>query len=227
MPSTSTTLLIKESLATALREKIVSGEIEPGQVIVEGKWAAQFGVAQGSVREALNILAYEGFVQKIPGHRARVTRLTREDVQQTYQVRSFLEGLAARLVVERQADLSGIEAACADLQQAVASVDVQGIVDADLRFHLLLCEQSGNRILLEHARRLLMPLFAFVLMRVYTNNQGSQPWLATSILHTRILDVLRLGDPFVAEQFVMRVTSIFAAGAYDEWEAKVPPPPAS
>lgn len=91
--------VIKQSLAEALREKIVTGEIEPGEVIVEGKWAAQFGVAQGSIREALNILALEGFVQKAHRRRARVTEFTREDVQQIYQMRASLEGLAARLIV--------------------------------------------------------------------------------------------------------------------------------
>jgi DNA-binding GntR family transcriptional regulator len=217
-------LLLKETVAATLREKIVSGVIEPGQVIVEGKWATQLGVAQGSVREALNILAAEGFVQKTHGRRARVMKLSREDVHQIYQVRSHLEALAARLVVERQADLSGIAAACADLREAVAAGDVKRIVEADLRFHLALCEQSGNHILLEHARRLLVPLFAFVLMRVYTNQQGSRLWLPTARLHSSILEVLRLGEPFVAEQYVLRVTSKFEMGAYDEWEAQASQP---
>jgi DNA-binding GntR family transcriptional regulator len=212
--------LIKESLAAALREKIVSGAIEPGEVIVEGKWAAQLGAAQGSVREALNLLALEGFVRKIPGRRARVTKLTREDVKHIYQVRCSLEGLAARLVVDQRADLSGLADAWAEMRHASETHDVRTLVNADLRFHLLLCEQSGNGFLLEHARRLLVPLFAFVLMRVYTNRRGSLPWEPTLELHGRLLDVLRLGDPWIAEQFAARTTDRFAAVAYDDWEAQ-------
>ncbi len=212
-------ILVKEALAATLREKIVAGVIEPGQPIVEGKWATQLGVAQGSVREALNMLASEGFVQKVPGRRARVTKLTREDVLQIYQVRGSLEGLAARLVVEREADLTGIESAYEDMRRAIASDNVQDLVDADLRFHLRLCEQSGNHFLLEHARRLLVPLFAFVLIRVYANQRGSQPWLGTFELHAQILEILRLKDPLVAEQFVMRATTRFAVVGYDFWEA--------
>lgn len=218
---TPANLLLKETVAATLREKIVGGLIEPGQTIVEGKWATQLGVAQGSVREALNILASEGFVQKIPGRRARVTKLTRDDIQQISRVRSFLEGLAARLVVEKRADLSSIEAAYEDLRRAVASDNVQDVIQTDLRFHLSICEQSGNRFLLEHLRRLIVPLFAFVHIRVYTNQRGSQPWRATLDLHTRILDVLRLGDPFAAEQFVIRATNAFAAAGYDDWEVKL------
>jgi len=212
--------LIKESLAAALREKIVGGAIEPGEVIVEGKWATQLGAAQGSVREALNLLASEGFVRKIPGRRARVTKLTREDVKHIYQVRSSLEALAARLVVDQRADLSGMEDAWGEMRRAGETGDIRKLVNADLRFHLLLCEQSGNGFLLEHARRLLVPLFAFVLMRVYTNRRGSLPWEPTLDLHGQLLDVLRLGDPWIAEQFAARATNRFAAVAYDDWEAK-------
>lgn len=217
-PESSSTLLVKESLASILREKIVSGLIKPGEVIVEGKWATQLRVAQGSVREALNILASEGFVQKIPGRRAKVTKLTREDVQQIYQMRSSLEGLAARLLVKRRADFSSVEEAWANMQRASAEGNVQELVNADLRFHLALCEQSGNRFLFQYARRLLSPLFACALTRVCANQRGSEPWLNSFKLHGRILDSLRLGDPLIAEQFVIRATDTFAALAYDDWE---------
>jgi len=113
---------------------------------------------------------------------------------------------------------SGMEGAWADMNSAAMSGDIRELVNADLRFHLSLCEQSGNRFLLEHARRLLMPLFAFVLMRVYTNRRGSQPWAASFGLHGRILEVLRMGDPFIAEQVVMRATDTFASVAYEDWE---------
>ena len=196
----------------------MSGEIQPGEVIVEGKWAAQLGVAQGSVREALNLLAHEGFVRKTPGRRASVVKFSDADVRQIYRLRGYLEGLAARLAVERGADFSAMDRAWADMKNAAESGDIRELVNADLQFHLILCEQSGNRFLLEHARRLLVPLFAFVLMRVYTNQRGAYPWAASFDLHGRILDVLRMGDPFVAEQVVMRATDTFANVAYDDWE---------
>jgi DNA-binding GntR family transcriptional regulator len=215
--------LVKQSLAAALREKIVSGEIEPGEVIVEGKWAAQFGVAQGSVREGLNILAAEGFVQKDHGHRARVIKLTREDVEQIYQMRGSLEGLAARLAVEQQRDLSTMEKAWVEMQKDVAAEDIKGLLAADLEFHLALCDLSGNRFLQEHARRLLIPLFAFVLMRVHTNQRGSTPWSRSVDLHGRMLTALRLGNPFLAEQFIVSAIRHFGVVAYNDWEATGPP----
>src|SRR5258708_18421627 len=56
--------LLKQSLAARLRDEILQGRIAPGQKIIEGRWARHFGVAQLSIREALNILAAEGFVTK-------------------------------------------------------------------------------------------------------------------------------------------------------------------
>ena len=61
--------LLKENLAVQLREEILGGRLVPGEKIIEGRWARQLGVAQVSIREALNILAAEGFVTK--GHSFR------------------------------------------------------------------------------------------------------------------------------------------------------------
>jgi DNA-binding GntR family transcriptional regulator len=56
--------LVKNNLAERLRAEIISGSLPPGPRIVEGKWAPRFGVAQGSIREAINLLAQDGFVTK-------------------------------------------------------------------------------------------------------------------------------------------------------------------
>ena len=58
MPTTSTLAtddLVKHDVAERLRKEIMSGALQPGMRIVEGKWASKFGVAQGSIREAINI----------------------------------------------------------------------------------------------------------------------------------------------------------------------------
>src|SRR5947209_3885216 len=54
--------LVKESLAASLKNAITEGRLVPGQRVVEGKWAREFGVAQASVREAINLLISEGYV---------------------------------------------------------------------------------------------------------------------------------------------------------------------
>jgi DNA-binding GntR family transcriptional regulator len=209
---------VKETVAERLRSQIVSGAIAPGHAIVEGKWATQLGVAQASVREALNILIREGYVQKIAGRRARVTMFTKADLQGIYEVRASLEGLAARLVVERGSDLDDLSAATDEMEAAAFNTDIQRLINADLRFHLLLAEMSGNPFLLEHLRKVLIPLFAFVFMRISMNRRGTEPWQRTLADHKRILEGLRLGDPALAEHITRHATYHFGATGFEDWE---------
>src|SRR5580658_1383437 len=169
MPTTSsltTEGLVKHNLAERLRGEIMSGSLQPGMRIVEGKWAAKFGVAQASIREAINILAQAGFVTKAPGRSARVIHLSETDVGHIYYLRGAIEGLAARLAAEFRQDLNFLQATMDTMRESAGTGDREGLIDCDLHFHLALCELSHNPYLIEHARRILIPLFAFVRMRV-------------------------------------------------------------
>src|SRR5260370_15703412 len=103
--------LVKHTLAEQLRAEIVSGALKPGVRIVEGTWGRKFGVAQGSIREAINILAQEGFVAKASGRSARVVSLSEDDVRKQYELRGALEGLAGRLAAEHKADTAALQKA--------------------------------------------------------------------------------------------------------------------
>ena len=127
-----------------MREAILAGRILPGEKIIEGRWARQFGVAQVSIREALNILTTEGFVTKGHGRSARVLKLGDPEIIQIYQLRGALEGLAARLVVEQKLPLDDLEAALAEMQDAVQQNDLRKVVDRVQQFHLCLLEKAGN-----------------------------------------------------------------------------------
>jgi DNA-binding GntR family transcriptional regulator len=157
--------LVKEQLARGIKDAIVAGSLSPGERVIEAVWAREFGVAQASVREAINLLITEGFLVKSAGRSARVTRYTQEDVERIYQVRGALEGLAAQLACASQADLAPLEAALARMEAAATGGSVKELIEADLAFHLALADASGNAPLIEMLGRLLRPLFAFVLLR--------------------------------------------------------------
>jgi DNA-binding GntR family transcriptional regulator len=95
--SLSTNGLVKKTLAEKLLAEIMNGTLPPGTRIIEGKWSQHFGVAQGTIREAINLLERDGFVTKEGGRSARVINLAEKDVVQLYQMRSAVEGLAANL----------------------------------------------------------------------------------------------------------------------------------
>jgi len=210
--------LVKHTLAEQLRAEIVSGALKPGVRIVEGTWGRKFGVAQGSIREAINILAQEGFVAKASGRSARVVSLSEDDVRRQYELRGALEGLAGRLAAEHKADTAALQKAIDSMRHSAKRNRAPELLDADLAFHLELCRLSGNEYLLEHARRILLPFFAFVRIRVVASGQGTSPWDRELEAHQRILDLVREGEGRVVEQYIQQVMARFAVTAYEKWE---------
>ena len=210
--------LVKHDLANRLRTEIMNGSLPRGVRIIEGKWAEKFGVAQGSIREAINILALEGFVNKESGRSARVVHLTEEDVAQLYELRGAMEGLAARQAVQTRPDLSKVQSAMDSMRRAANEGNCEALLQYDLQFHLELCELSGNPFIIEQSRRLLVPFFAFVRMRVAASGQGTSPWDKDLEAHQRIIDLVREAEGEVAEQYVKKAMARFAKTAYDNWE---------
>jgi DNA-binding GntR family transcriptional regulator len=224
MPTASTLTtdgLVKHNLAEQLRKEIMTGSLQPGMRIVEAKWAAKFGVAQGSIREAINILAQAGFVSKASGRSARVIHLSEKDVAQIYQLRGSIEGLAARLAAATQPNLNVLQATMDVMRETASTGSCEELLDCDLLYHLELCELSRNSYVIEHARRILLPFFAFVRMRVAASGQETSAWDKDLEAHQRIIDLLREGEGEVAEQYVKRAMERFAKTAYDNWEKRI------
>jgi DNA-binding GntR family transcriptional regulator len=214
--------LVKDTLADKLRSEIMRGALQPGMRIVEGKWAAKFGVAQGSIREAINILAQTGFVSKASGRSARVIHLTESDVAHIYQLRGAIEGLAARLAALTQPNLNTLQAIMDVMRESASAGNCDALLDCDSLFHLELCELSRNPYVIAHARRILLPFFAFVRMRVAASGQGTSAWDRDLASHQRIIDLLREGEGEVAEQYVKKAMERFAKTARDNWEKRAP-----
>ncbi len=200
-----------------LREEILTGKISPGEKIIERRWARSFGVAQVSIREALNILIAKGYVTKGHGRSARVLRLTDQDIIHIYQVRGALEGLAARITVERKLPIDDLEAAMVAFREAVQNNDVRSVIDRVQRFHMCLLEKPSNAILREQGYRLVVPLYAFTMMRALSKNLDAGPWALQLGNHQRIIDAIRLGNAQLAEQVVIHVTNLFMESALQVW----------
>ncbi len=199
----------KDNLAAFLREEIVSGRLIPGEKIVEIRWAKSLGVSQTSVREALNILAAEGFVQKGSGRTAHVTKLTDEDVEHSYELRAVLEGYAARIVAEKCSNIAPLEQVLEDMRSAILCNNLRAFYERDLNFHILMAELTGNPMLVQAVKRIVIPLFAFVVIRVQGARAEDDQWARSLEQHGRILDALRTRDPIFAERLVSQSVNTF------------------
>lgn len=205
--SQASLLLVKDNLAAYFRQQIVSGRLAPGEKIAEVKYAKLLKLSQTSVREAINILMAEGFVQKGSGRTARVTLLSYEDVTHSYELRAVLEGYCARIVAQNKVDLSELEQTLADMRAAAACHNINAFYERDLRFHLLMAEMTGNRMLVQALRRIIVPLFAFVVVNTERTQKGQ--WVESIERHSRIIEALKTHDPIFAERLVTQTIGTF------------------
>jgi hypothetical protein len=70
-----------------------------------------------------------------------------------------------------------MESAMSAIQVAVASNDALKVIDSVQRFHLCILEKTGNPLLLDTGKRLIVPLLAFTRMRVQARNLDASPWV--------------------------------------------------
>jgi DNA-binding GntR family transcriptional regulator len=181
---------LKEVVATALRQRILSGELRPGKRIREAEFAEEYGVSRVPVREALQQLESEGYVQRLPRRGATVAVPSTPLGLELMQVRRALEVMAARLAAQRRGGTVAEELRRLVRRgdQAAAHKHYEPIPDLAHGFHALVAEASGNSRLielLEHHRNQLSWIFAADLP-----HRAADSWSD----HAAILQAILAGD---------------------------------
>jgi len=132
---------------SAIRNALVTGQLVPGVVYSAAALAADLGVSNSPVREAMLALVDEGLMEVVPNRGYRPVTLSAADTAEIIQLRELLEVPAVGLAAE--SDLSDVHAALEGLVEAIeetaAAGDIAGNLDADRQFHLMLVGACGNR----------------------------------------------------------------------------------
>lgn len=128
---------------------IASGHLADGTKLFEEQIARQMGVSKTPVREALRHLEKAGFVEAGLHRTPVVRRLTREDIDEVYRLREYLEPLAVHLAAEDRAgrgtaDLEMIQRTMEDRFSRGTTVDVSVSVEYNQTFHRALVTASGS-----------------------------------------------------------------------------------
>jgi GntR family transcriptional regulator, trigonelline degradation regulator len=92
---------LRREVLDAIRSSIVNGRLAPGSRLIERELISMMGVSRTVVREALRQLETEGLVDVVPNRGAVVRELTLDEARDLYAIRALLEGLAARMFVEK------------------------------------------------------------------------------------------------------------------------------
>ncbi|MEU6646771.1 GntR family transcriptional regulator [Saccharomonospora sp. NPDC046836] len=142
---------LRERVYQAMQELIISRQLAPGQHLVESELAETLGVSRQPIREALQLLNSEGWVDLRPGYGAFVHAPTEAEVDQLLMVRSALEAESARLAAlnaTRQGILR-LRELCEEGVAAVANDEIDKMVTANAELHRCVTEMSGNQVLLD------------------------------------------------------------------------------
>jgi DNA-binding GntR family transcriptional regulator len=143
------TVWLRDQVCEGLRDRIITGRLKPGDRLVERDVAEEFGVSRVPVREAIRILLGEGFLEALSPRRIVVKQLSRQDVENLFDMREALEVLAVRRAAERATDsqLQELAALLETARRATLSGRPERISRANTAFHHHIVELSGNELL--------------------------------------------------------------------------------
>jgi len=206
---------LRERALRALRYAVTSGDFRPGDHLGEVELAGRLGISRGTVREALRHLEQEGLVVAGPRGRLRVNELTPIEVVGLYKVRAALESLAVTTIMDGESGADAVR----DLHAAAARLDDDGLdfverMEADLAFHLKLCEHSGNPMLVQSWRH----LEGRIRVAIMSHDQSQLPGIMSRERHAEIADGIAAGDEALAVKIVkdhMQIAASVYAGHDD------------
>lgn len=204
---------VTDSVYEALREAIFSGILPAGGKLSVPALAEKLNVSRSPVREAVVRLTQDRLAVEQPRRGAVVAQVGVQELAELYVVREVLEGVAARLAVERGGprlveDLSEV---LDRHEQAVSVSDVAAHTELDMHFHQLLRQACGNG----HVIRMLDEIQAQVRLAMVTTRVTGGPRQAVKD-HRAIVEAVAAGDPERAERVarahIVRLRDALQAG---------------
>ncbi|MBA3374842.1 MAG: GntR family transcriptional regulator [Gaiellaceae bacterium] len=149
MTTVSRTVL-REQIKEILLERILRGELEPGERLVETRLARELGTSQAPVREALRDLQLLRLVESEPFRGARVRAVDDSQLLPVFPVRAVLEELAAREAARKANGKVGVlDRELEAMRNAAAREDWRTQISHDIAFHRATVELAENEPLLQ------------------------------------------------------------------------------
>lgn len=191
---------IRETVKSALRSAIISGEMQPGRVYSAPNLGDEFGVSATPIREAMLDLVREGLVIALPNRGFQVTEVSARDLYEVTELRLMLEPPA----IERATPFVPADAFPALRRRAEAIVegaergDLIHYLTADSDFHLALLQYAGNSRLTELVASLRSQTRLFGLASLAEKGLLT----ASALEHSAMLDAIEEGDAARARTLV-------------------------
>lgn len=192
-------LTLRERIADAIRDEIINNKLKAGERISEPEVAARYGISRTPVREAFRQLAAEGFLWLTPRRGARIAFLTEKDVSEFYDLKSVLEGYAARLATPKlqERDLQKMESLNEQMDRCHQKGDLKKIAKIHTDFHNVFLAAAGNEQLCSMIGQLTNKFQRFTILLALS---GKNPEAVSQ--HRDIIGAFRTKDAVRAEELV-------------------------
>ncbi len=139
-------LPLRDVVFKTLRQAILTGELKPGERLMEIHLANKLGVSRTPIREAIRKLELEGLVIMVPRRGAQVAQITEKSMSDVLEVRCALDELAVELACKRitQEEKEKLKDACLAFEKEVEKNEVREIAKADVAFHDIIFAATRN-----------------------------------------------------------------------------------
>lgn len=156
-------LPLRDVVFNTLRQAILTGELKPGERLMEIHLANKLGVSRTPIREAIRKLELEGLVTMIPRRGAEVAQITEKSMNDVLEVRRAMDALCVELACDRitPEELEQLKEACDAFEAAVKTSDVKKIAQADVALHDIIVRATGNQRLIQLVNNLSEQMYRY------------------------------------------------------------------
>ena len=183
-------LPLRDVVFKTLRRAILTGELKPGERLMEIHLANRLGVSRTPIREAIRKLELEGLVTMIPRRGAEVADITEKNLKDVLEVRRALEGLAIELACQRitEEKKQDLREKLSQVETAVSTKDSSAIASADVAFHNTIVEASDNDRLIQLVSNLGEQMYRYRFEYIKDESKHGQIKLEHKIMFDSIME---------------------------------------
>lgn len=185
-------LPLRDVVFNTLRQSILTGELKPGERLMEIHLADKLGVSRTPIREAIRMLELEGLVTMIPRRGAEVAQITEKNLREVLEVRGALDALAVELACERitQEELEQLKKACDYFEEETKKGSANQVAQADVALHDIILKASRNEKLVQMIGNFSQQMYRYRLE--YVKDEAHYERLILE--HQRIYEAIRDRD---------------------------------
>jgi DNA-binding GntR family transcriptional regulator len=191
---------LAQEVAKRIREMIRKGTLKKGDRIVEKFLSQAMGISRTPFREALRLLSSEGLVELVPNKGAYVAQPSMKDIREMFWVMGILEGKCARLCAKRTDDsgLQKLDDLYRKLEEQYQENNHEGYMDVNHRYHSLVQDLAGNKILSEVINNLRQKILLYRYRQIYQPDRLK----ASMQEHSELQKAFREKNPAAAERLM-------------------------